>query len=276
MVSALGHLDPDAGDRSPEAETRKAVRLAAQLPAAVAAFHRLRQGRQVLEPRPDLSHAANYLYMLHGAAPGDEQVRALNTALILHADHEFNASTFAARVVAATFSDLHSAVTAAIGALAGPLHGGASEDVMRLLERIGSPDHVGPVTREMLRAGAKVPGFGHRVYRGEDPRAVLLRAWSERLARTRGDGHWHDLTRRLEEVTTAGRALHANVDLYAAPLYAALDIPRDLYSVTFAAGRVAGWTAHVMEQHADNRLIRPLAEYQGPAPRAYVPLASRG
>jgi citrate synthase len=276
MVSVLGHMDPDAGDRSPAASGRKAVRLAAQLPAAVAAFHRLRQGRPALAPQPGLSHAANYLYMLHGNAPAAEKARALDVALIAHADHEFNASTFAGRVVAATLSDLHSAITAAIGALAGPLHGGASEDVMRLLERIGSMDRVEPVVAEMVRAGAKIPGFGHRVYRAEDPRASVLRRCSERLAQVHGDTRWHQLTRRVEEVTGAGHVLHANVDLYAAPLYAILDIPLDMYSVTFAAGRVTGWTAHIMEQHADNRLIRPLAAYRGPAPRRYVPREARG
>jgi citrate synthase len=275
-TSALGHLDPDAANNAPDANVRKAVRLTAQVPAVVAAFHRLRTGAAPLAPRAGLGHAANFLYMLHGTVPDAETARALDVVLILHADHEFNASTFAARVTAATLSDLHSAITSAVGTLKGPLHGGANEDVMRLLERMGTPDLVEPVVLEMLAAGKKVPGFGHRVYRTEDPRARILRPMSQQLGARVGDPRWYQLTRRLEEVTTAQRPIHANVDLYSASVYRALRIPMDLYTATFAVSRIAGWTAHVLEQYADNRLIRPAAEYTGPRRRAYAPLDARG
>lgn len=276
MVSVLGHYDQEAGDGSPEANVRKAIRLTAQVPAVIAAFHRLRAGGDPLPPRAGLSHAGNYLYMLGGKVPDAQAAHALDVALILHADHEFNASTFAARVAAATLSDLHSAIVSAIGTLKGSLHGGANEDVMRLLERIGSPDRVEPVLLEMLEAKKKIPGFGHRVYRTEDPRAGFLRKMSEQLGEQSGDPLWYRLTRRVEEVTTSRRHIFANVDLYSASVYRALGIPMDLYTSTFAVSRVAGWTAHVLEQYTDNRLIRPVANYTGPDERAYVPLEARG
>jgi citrate synthase len=275
-TSALGHVDPDAAANTPDANVRKAVRLTAQVPAVVAAFHRLRSGVAPLAPRAGLGHAANFLYMLHGTPPDPETARALEVVLILHADHEFNASTFAARVTAATLSDLHSAITSAVGTLKGPLHGGANEDVMRLLEGMGTPDRVEPVVLEMLAGKKKVPGFGHRVYRTEDPRARILRPMSERLGERVGDPRWYRLTRRLEEVVTTRRPIHANVDLYSASVYRALGIPIDLYTATFAVSRITGWAAHVLEQYADNRLIRPTSEYRGPRRRAYVPLDARG
>ena len=276
MTSVLGHFDPDAADNSPAANVRKAVRLTAQIPALVAGFHRLRSGMPPLAPQARLSHAGNYLYMMHGKTPDPEVARALDMALILHADHEFNASTFAGRVTAATLSDLHSAIVSAIGTLKGPLHGGANEEVMRLLERIGSVDRVEPVITEMLAAKKKVPGFGHRVYRTEDPRAVFLRTLSQRLGERAGDPLWFQLTRKVEEVTIAQRKIFANVDLYSASVYRSMGIPMDLYTATFAVSRIAGWTAHVLEQYADNRLIRPLSEYVGPTSRAFVPIDARG
>lgn len=276
MVSVLGHYDPEAGDGSPEANVRKAVRLTAQVPAVITAFHRLRTGGDPLAPQAGLSHAGNYLYMLGGKAPDAQAAHALDVALILHADHEFNASTFAARVTAATLSDLHSTIVSAIGTLKGSLHGGANEDVMRLLERIGSPDRVEPVLLEMLEAKKKIPGFGHRVYRTEDPRAGFLRKMSEQLGEQSGDPLWYRLTRGVEEVTTSRRHIFPNVDLYSASVYRALGIPMDLYTATFAVSRIAGWTAHVLEQYSDNRLIRPVAHYTGPTERAYVPLEARG
>ncbi|MDQ7839404.1 MAG: citrate synthase [bacterium] len=276
MVSVLGHYDPEAGDGSPDANARKAVRLTAQVPAVIAAFHRLRTGGDPLAPRAGLSHAGNYLHMLGGKAPDVQAARALDVALILHADHEFNASTFAARVTAATLSDLHSTIVSAIGTLKGSLHGGANEDVMRLLERIGSPDRVEPVLLEMLEAKKKIPGFGHRVYRAEDPRAGFLRKMSEQLGEQSGDPLWYRLTRGVEEVMTSRRHIFANVDLYSASVYRALGIPMDFYTPTFAVSRIAGWTAHVLEQYSDNRLIRPLAHYTGPNDRSYVPLEARG
>lgn len=275
-VSALAHFDPDAGDDSPAANARKAVRLTAQIPALVGAFHRLRTGTSPLTPLATLGHAGNYLYLLHGTAPDPEVARALDMVLILHADHEFNASTFSARVSAATLTDLHSAITSAIGTLKGPLHGGANEEVMRLLERIRSLDRVEPVILEILAAKKKIPGFGHRVYRTEDPRARFLRPISKRLGERAGDPLWYQLTRRVEEVTTAQRRIFANVDLYSSSVYRAMGIPMDLYTATFAVSRITGWTAHVLEQYADNRLIRPTSEYVGPVDRSYVPIDARG
>ncbi len=275
-VSALGHFDLDTADNSPAANARKAVRLTAQVPALVGAFHRLRTGAQPVAPQASLSHAANYLYQLHGKPPDPEVARALDMVLILHADHEFNASTFSARVSAATLTDLHSAITSAIGTLKGPLHGGANEDVMRLLESIGSVDRVEPVITEMLAAKKKIPGFGHRVYRTEDPRARFLRPMSKRLGERAGDPLWYQLTRKVEEVVTAQRKIFANVDLYSSSVYRAMGIPMDLYTTTFAVSRIAGWTAHVLEQYNDNRLIRPLSEYVGAMDRSYVPLSERG
>ncbi|MDR7554818.1 MAG: citrate synthase [Armatimonadota bacterium] len=274
-VSALAHFDPEAADNAPAANLRKAVRLTAQVAAIVAGFHRLRTGAEPLPPLPTLGHAANFLYQLHGAAPDPEVARALDVVLILHADHEFNASTFSARVTAATLSDLHSAVVSAIGTLKGPLHGGANEEVMRLLEQIGTVERVEPVITEMLAAKKKVPGFGHRVYRTEDPRARILRPLSKRLGERAGDVRWYELTRRVEDVVTAQRKIHANVDLYSASVYRAMGIPTDLYTAVFAVSRIVGWTAHVMEQYADNRLIRPVSEYVGPLDRTFVPLEER-
>lgn len=275
MVSALAHLDPDARAPSPAAAQRNALRLVAQVPTIAAAFHRIRRGRGLPPRRDDLGHAARFLYMLHGAVPDPEAARALDAVWILYADHEFNASTFAARVTAATGADVHAAVTSALGALMGPLHGGAAEDVSRLLGRIGVPRRARAVVDGLLAAGRRIPGFGHRVYRGEDPRATLLRQIAGALAERAGEGRWYEITRAVEAAVRVRRTVHANVDLYAPALYAALGIPQDLYAAVFAGGRVAGWTAHILEQYGDNRLIRPLAEYIGPSPRAFVPLAAR-
>ena len=275
MVSALAHFDSAGSANTRDANVRKAVRITAQIPALVAAFHRLRSGQTPLRPRDDLDFAGNYLYQLHGTAPTPEVARALDVVFILHADHEFNASTFSGRVTAATLSDMHSAVVSAVGTLKGPLHGGANEEVMRLLERIGSIDRVEPVIMEMLAAKKKVPGFGHRVYRTEDPRARFLRSMSQRLGERAGEPQWYQLTRKVEEITTAQRRIFPNVDLYSSSVYRAMDIPVDLYTTTFAVSRIAGWSAHVLEQYGDNRLIRPMAEYTGPLDRVYVPLDRR-
>lgn len=276
LVSALAHFDPDATDNSREANVRKAIRLTAQIPALVGAFHRLRTGAAPLQPRADLSHAGNYLYLLQGTSPDPEVARALDVVFILHADHEFNASTFSARVTAATLSDLYSAITSAIGTLKGPLHGGANEEVMRLLERIGAVERVEPMVMEMLSAQKKIPGFGHRVYRTEDPRARFLRPMSQRLGERSGDPRWYQLTRKLEEVTTTQRRIFANVDLYSSSVYRYMGIAMDLYTATFAVSRITGWAAHVLEQYDDNRLIRPMSEYTGPVDRTYVPADRRG
>ncbi len=275
-VSGLGLYDPDAGDMSPEANRRKALRLLARTPTVVAAFARIRQGQAPLPPAADLGMAANFLYMLNGARPDATAARALDIALILHADHEFNASTFAARVTAATLSDLYSAVTSALGALKGPLHGGANEAVIKFLLRIGDADPL-PVVRQMIAEHKKISGFGHRVYRTEDPRATHLRRMSEELGRRSGHEKLYQTSRRIEEFMKTEKGLNANVDFYSASTYYDLGIPVDLYTPIFAVSRMSGWTAHVLEQYADNRLIRPRAEYSGPkVPQTYIPLDQRG
>jgi citrate synthase len=275
-VSALGTYDPDAASSSPEANQRKAYRLTGQVASIVAAFHRLRQGKSYVEPRPELSHAANFLYMLNGEMPSTTAQRAFDIALILHAEHELNASTFAARVTAATLSDMHSAIVAGIGTLKGPLHGGANEAVMKILLEIGVPENAEAHLRKLLAAKVKVSGFGHRVYTTEDPRATHLRVMSEELGRQRGETRWFEMSRILEGIMKREKRINANVDFYSASLYYMLGIPIDLYTPVFAVSRITGWTAHVIEQHAHNRLIRPRADYTGAMPDvAYVPLSER-
>ena len=277
-VSTLSMCDPDERDNLHDANVRKSYRLTSQVAMIVAIYDRLRKGLNVVEPDPSLSHAANFLWMLNGEKPSDTATRTLDVALILHADHELNASTFAARVIAATLSDIHSAVTGAIGALKGPLHGGANEAVMRMLFAI---DKAGadPVeyVREMLAAKKKVSVFGHRVYKTEDPRATHLRRMSERLSKDSGVTKWYDWSRAIELYINAEKRLNANVDFYSASTYTTLGIDVDLFTPIFAVSRIAGWSAHVIEQLDDNRLIRPRAEYIGPAyPSPYIPLEDRG
>jgi citrate synthase len=230
-----------------------------------------------VEPDRNLSHAANFLYMLTGKRPSPEAERALDVALILHADHELNASTFAARVTAATLSDMHSAITSALGALKGPLHGGANEEVFKMLEAIdGSGADAVEYVHGLLAQKKKIPGFGHRVYHTEDPRATHLRSMSEALGRTSGEPKWFSISRKIEEYVKKDKHLNANVDFYSASTYHTLGIELDLFTPIFAVSRVSGWTAHVMEQLNDNRLIRPRAEYVGPEyPQAYVSLDER-
>jgi citrate synthase len=268
IVSALAHYDPEAGDASPPAQYRKAVRLTAQAGTVVATWGRLQAGGGPVAPDPVLGHAANFLYMLKGERPDAASVRALDVALILHADHELNASTFAARVAAATLSDLYSAVVAAIGALKGPLHGGANADVMRMLLELGpaaGADRIDAFVRGKLQRKEKIPGFGHRVYRTEDPRATHLRQMSRELGKRAGTTAWFDMSQRIEALVKAEKQLNANVDFYSASTYYTLGIPIDLYTPVFAVSRMSGWTAHVLEQYAHNRLIRPRADYTGPA-----------
>lgn len=274
-VSALGIYDPDSQDNSQPANVRKAVRLTAQTATIVAAIERVRNGKAPVAPNPALGHAANFLYMLWGRKPDDTSVRTMDIALILHADHEFNASTFSARVTAATLTDMHSAITSAIGTLKGPLHGGANEAVMRLLLKIDEPSHAVPAIKEMLAAKKKVPGFGHRVYKTEDPRATHLRRMSEELGRRVGQLKWFEISREIEKYMLQEKGLHCNVDFYSASCYYTLGIPIDLFTPVFAVSRISGWTAHVLEQMADNRLIRPRAEYTGPRNRVYVPIDKR-
>src|SRR5213593_4315302 len=265
-VSALSAFDPDAADNSREATARKAVRLTAQMPTLVAAWERIRRGKPLVAPNPKLSLAANFLGMLRGGAATALEVKTFDVALMLHADHEFNASTFAARVTAATMSDLHSAITSAIGALKGPLHGGANEQVMRMVEEIKSP---------ALAEKARVMGFGHRVYRVEDPRAKHLRRLATELGRQAGNTSYVEILNTVARVVTEDKHIYPNVDLYSGAAYKSMGIPTDQFTPIFAISRVAGWAAHVMEQHANNRLIRPRAEYTGPTHATYVPIDRR-
>jgi citrate synthase len=279
LVSALSHYDPGANDMSPEGRYRTSVRLTAQLGSIVATLGRLAAGGGVIAPDPALSHAANFLYMLTGDRPSTLATRALDIALILHADHEFNASTFVARVAAATLTDVHSAITAGIGALKGPLHGGANADVMRMLLELGqdvTDQKIEEVVRAKLARKEKIPGFGHRVYRTEDPRATHLRNMSEELGKRAGDRRWFDISQRIEQIVKSEKKLNANVDFYSATTYYYLGIPVDLFTPVFAVSRISGWTAHVLEQYAHNRLIRPRAEYIGRTyPQTYIPLDQR-
>lgn len=280
-ASLLSMWDPDAGDNSPAANLRKATRLTARLPTIVAAFDRLRKGQEPVPPDPALGTAANFLYMLHGTPSPEDEVRMLDISLILHADHELNASTFACRVTIATLSDMYAAITSGIGTLAGPLHGGANTAVMQMLLEIdrtkgGTPENAVAWVRDLLNQGVKISGFGHRVYRTEDPRATWLRRFSEQLSRKRGEMKWFAMSRAIEEFMLNEKHINANVDFYSASVHYLLGIPTDQFTPFFAISRVSGWTAHVMEQLAHNRLIRPRAEYVGPPPRAYVPIEQRG
>jgi citrate synthase len=279
LTSALSHYDPGANDMSPEGRYRTSVKMTAQLATVVATAARIAAGGGAIDPDSALSHAANFLYLLKGTRPTPLEARALDVALVLHADHEFNASTFAARVAAATLTDVHSAMTAAIAALKGPLHGGANTDVMNLLLQIGqdaTDQKIEDSVRSKLAKKEKIPGFGHRVYRTEDPRATHLRKMSEDLWRLTGNVRWFDMSKKIEQVMKAEKKLNANVDFYSATTYYALGIPVDLFTPVFAVSRISGWTAHVLEQYANNRLIRPRAEYTGPSyPQPYVPLDRR-
>jgi len=279
LVSALAHHDPDVGDDAPPASMRKAVRLTAQVGTLVATLGRLAAGGAPMLPDPVLGHAANFLYMLRGERPSALAGRAFDVALMLHADHELNASTFAARVAAATLTDIHSAIVAGVATLKGPLHGGANAEVMKMLETIGEDaddDRVVATVRGMLARKQKVPGFGHRVYRTEDPRATHLRQMSRDLGRQANNTRWFEISQRIEAVMKAEKQIDVNVDFYSASTYHTLGIAVDLFTPIFVVSRVAGWTAHVLEQYANNRLIRPRAEYIGPEyPQTFVPIASR-
>ncbi len=274
-VSALSAFDPDAADNSRAATLRKAVRLTAQMPTLVAAWERIRRGKPLVAPNPKLGLAANFLAMLGGRRPSDLAAKTFDVALILHADHEFNASTFAARVTAATLSDLHSSITSAIGALKGPLHGGANEQVMRMVEEVGRPELAETWIRKALADKARIMGFGHRVYRVEDPRAKHLRRLATELGREVGDTGAVEILETVARAVTQDKQIYPNVDLYSGAAYAAMGIPTDQFTPIFAISRVVGWAAHVLEQHANNRLIRPRAEYTGRTHTAYVPLAQR-
>jgi citrate synthase len=279
LASALGHYDRDASDNSPQANYRKATRLTAQMASLVATWGRLAAGGGPVQPDPALGHAANFLYMLTGERPSALAARAFDIALVLHADHELNASTFAGRVAAATLTDIHSAIVAAIGTLKGPLHGGANADVMRLLLEIGedaAPARVDETIKAKLARKEKIPGFGHRVYHTEDPRATHLRRMSRELGERAGKPRWFELSQQIEATVKSAKKLNANVDFYSASTYYVLGIPIDLFTPVFAVSRISGWTAHILEQYANNRLIRPRTEYIGPTyPQTFVPLDQR-
>ena len=274
-ISASSAFDPDGWDESPEAQYRKAMRLIAETPTLIATYHRLRTGQEIIPPNPSLSHAANFLWMLHGEEPDPVDAEVLDTTFVLYADHTMNASTFTARIVASTLSDMFSAVCAAIGALKGPLHGGANEEAMKLAEEVGKPENAETVVRERLAAHEKIMGFGHAVYRTMDPRATVLKA----LCRETGERHdqpqWYEIFAALEATTLEQKNLYPNVDLYAAGVYTALGIPTDLMTPLFAQARMAGWTAHIREQYANNRIIRPGSTYVGPTDRVWVPIDDR-
>ena len=276
-VSALSFYDPEDRKNDHEANVHKAIRLTSEIAMIVAAYDRIRKGKNVVEPDKSLSHAANFLLQLNGTKPSSTAERALDIALILHADHELNASTFAARVTAATLSDMHSAITSAIGALKGPLHGGANEAVFQILQGIDR-SKADPIVyvKDMLAQKKKVPGFGHRVYHTEDPRATHLRKMSHDLGESSGQRQWYDMSEKIEHFLKAEKKLNANVDFYSASTYHTLGIDLDLFTPIFAVSRISGWTAHVIEQLDDNRLIRPRAEYMGPEyPNPYVPIDKR-
>jgi citrate synthase len=275
-VSMLSLHDPMARDMTPSANEFKAVKLMAQTATIVTTFNRLRNAQPVIEDDPKLSLAANFLYTLNGKRPDDVMERAFDVALILHADHELNASTFAARVTAATLSDIYSAVTSAIGALKGPLHGGANEDVIKMLLAVGNAERAVAKAHDMMARKTKIPGFGHRVYRTEDPRATHLRVMSEELGKRTGQEELYLMSTRVEETVRTEKKLNPNVDFYSASTYYSLGIPIDLFTPIFAVSRMSGWTAHILEQYTNNRLIRPRAEYLGnPDGQPWVPIEAR-
>ena len=274
-VAMLGEFDPDANDNSPAANHRKAIRLTAQLATAVSAHHRVRSGQDPVPPAPDLSHAANFLYMLTGTRAAAAAVKAFDASLTLYAEHELNASTFTTRVITSTNSDMHSAVAGGVGALKGPLHGGAGEAVMRTLIEIGEVANVDAFTQKALAEKRRLMGFGHRVYTGGDPRAAILKGMAEEACKQSGQFKWYEMAVALNDRVNAAKKLIPNVDFYSAPLFYSLGIPVDVFTPVIAAGRIAGWAANIIEQHADNRLIRPRGDYVGPKRRAFTPLASR-
>ncbi|MGP1909121.1 citrate synthase [Metabacillus sp. JX24] len=275
-VSLLGLFDSEADVMDPEANYRKAIRLQAKLPTIVAAFARIRKGLEPIKPKADVSLAENFLYTLTGEEPSSVAVEAFNKALVLHADHELNASTFTARVCVATLSDVYSGITAAIGALKGPLHGGANEAVMKMLKEIGDVDNVEAYLHEKFARKEKIMGFGHRVYRQGDPRAKHLREMSEKLTNLTGEPKWFEMSTKIEEIVTSEKSIPPNVDFYSASMYHSLGIDHDLFTPIFAVSRVSGWLAHILEQYENNRLIRPRADYTGPDMQKYVPIEQRG
>jgi citrate synthase len=274
-VSALAFYDEGARDLSREGALRTATRLTAQLPVVVANFARLREGRELVEADPSLNIASNFLYMLKGERPTEREAHIFDVCLILHADHELNASTFTARVIAGTLADMYGAVTGAIAALSGPLHGGANTNVMKMLLEIGSPDRAEEWLKDALASKRKIMGFGHRVYKTEDPRSVWLRRFSKEVGEERGETRWFEILERLRALMFESKKLYPNVDYYSGSVYYQFGVPLDLFTPIFAVSRISGWTGHILEQYANNRLIRPRAEYIGPRSVAYVPIEER-
>lgn len=274
-ISNLALYDELADDMSEEANWKKAFSLQAKIPTIVTAFSRIREGKEPVAPRTDLSFAANFLYMLTGEVPDEISENAFNKALVLHADHELNASTFTSRVCVATLSDMYSGITSAIGALKGPLHGGANERVMKMLTEIGTMDNVEPYIMDALNKKVKIMGFGHRVYKNGDPRAKHLREMSRQLTSITGETKWYEMSVQIEEIVKREKGLLPNVDFYSASVYHSLGIEHDLFTPIFAVSRTSGWIAHILEQYNNNRLIRPRAEYTGPEKQTWVPIAQR-
>lgn len=274
-VSAASAYDPDGWDDSVEADHRKALRLIAKTPTLLAIYHRMRTGQEIVPPNTKLPHAANFLHMLLGLEPSQEDAEVIDTTFVLYADHTMNASTFTARIVASTLADMFSAITAAIAALKGPLHGGANEESMKMLEEVGSPDRAEAYVRDRLERHQKVMGFGHAVYKTMDPRAVVLKRISKETGERHGDTSWYEISEAIERTVAEQKGLFPNVDFYAASVYHTLGIPTDLMTPIFAVARMAGWTAHVREQYADNRVIRPGSEYVGPVDQTWVPIDDR-
>jgi citrate synthase len=274
-VAILGMSDPDTTDNSHAANVRKAVRLTSQVATAICAHHRVRQGQDPVVPGAGLSHAANFLYMLTGQRPGVAAIKAFDASLTLYAEHELNASTFTTRTIVSTQSDMHSAVAGGVGALKGPLHGGAGEAVMHTLLEIGEVANVDAFAERALAAKRRFMGMGHRVYKAGDPRAAILRGMAEEACRQSGQFKWYEIAVTLHERISKAKGLIPNVDFYSAPLFYSLGVPVDLFTPVIAAGRIAGWSANIVEQHDDNRLIRPRADYVGPGRRAFVAIGKR-
>ncbi|MGI9168106.1 MAG: citrate synthase [Pyrinomonadaceae bacterium] len=274
-VSALEFYDPTSRDLSQASSIKTAIRLTAQFPTLVAAGERIRNGQEPVKPNPELNIAANFLYMLKGEAPSEYDARVFDVALILHADHELNASTFTARVVAGTLADMYGAATAAIAALSGPLHGGANTNVMKMLLEIGEPAGVESYIKKALAEKRKIMGFGHAVYRTEDPRATHLRRFSKEMGERAGNTKWYEISRQVQEVMMREKHLFPNVDFFSASMYYMMGIPLELYTPIFAVSRISGWTGHILEQYADNKLIRPRAQYVGAREVRYLPIERR-
>ncbi|MGB9179634.1 MAG: citrate synthase [Pyrinomonadaceae bacterium] len=274
-ISALDFYDRSARDTTREGSVKTATRLTAQLPTIVAAIGRMHKGLEPIKPKRELNLATNFLYMLKGEMPSEDDARLFDVCLILHADHELNASTFTARVVAGTLADMYGAVTAAIAALSGPLHGGANTNVMKMLLEIGSVEGAEQFVKDALAAKKKIMGIGHAVYKTEDPRATHLRKFSKEVGERAGETKWYEISRRIEEVMMREKGMYPNVDFYSASTYYMMGIPLELYTPIFAISRISGWTGHILEQYGNNKLIRPRAEYIGPRDVPYIPIDER-